>query len=78
MTPKQKAKELVERFKAKVEFEIMPESTNMFNAKECALICVDEIEKYRKVLEDEYDEYFYYAYNQEEYWQEVKQEINKL
>ena len=46
--------------------------------KELALKCVDEIVKDRKHLEEEYDEDFFGSYGVEEYWQEVKQEINNL
>jgi len=57
MTPKEKAEELILKFK-----ELPQEGTMMFYlafeiSKECALIAVDELI---------------------EYWQEVKQEINKL
>ena len=42
-------------------------------AKECALIAVDEIEKQESIALG----YDYNIYSSE-YWQEVKQEINKL
>jgi len=61
MTPKEKAKELVDKFKLKHKF-----FTNSFiktTAKQCALIAVDEILKLRTAIS---------------YWQEVKQEIEKL
>jgi len=62
MTPKEKAKELVDLFTftcREWDFED--------NSKKCALIAVDEIEK----------EIFTY-YERFEYWKEVKQEIEKL
>jgi hypothetical protein len=68
MTPQEKAKQLVERY------------TNMafnFNSysydKRCALIAVDEI-----LDVDCCDMSEAYFYNHIEYWQEVKQEIEKL
>ena len=67
MTPKEKAKELVFKY----DFYLGNEQENIKEAKDCALIAVDEIinctknglglTKYSK-----------------EYWQEVKQEIEKL
>jgi hypothetical protein len=68
MTTKEKAIELVARFKLKHKF-----FTNSFiktTAKECALIAVDEI---MNVIIGSYD------YELEKiYWQDVKQEIEKL
>ena len=67
MTPKEKAKELVAKF--------MPHSTGNSNrneAIECALIAVDEI---LKVCENEISHCSDKTYF---YWQEVKQEIEKL
>ena len=67
MRAKDKAKELVERFKYRnirgTEFETMSISL----AKQCALICVDEIVKNTLQVPQVLD-----------YWNEVKQEINKL
>ena len=65
MTPKEKAKELYNKFRNN-------NKDTVFNAKKCALIAVDEILKqcwdYRDIdLQASY-----------EYWQKVKQEINKL
>jgi len=58
MTPKEKAKELVDKF-----YEILPYWVNEQDAKQCALIAVDEI------LKDTINIY---------YWQEVKTEIELL
>ena len=74
-TPKEKANELIERF---VNVDINLSDFTMYHAKKCALICVDEIELYRKQIEKEYNEDLYHAYGTEEYLQEVKQEIEKL
>jgi hypothetical protein len=67
MTPKEKAKELVDRF---WELDMLDDNGDLYwigkeNTKQCALICVDEI------LEECLD-------IKESYWHEVKQEINKL
>lgn len=67
MTPKEKAEQLVERFRMNVlDYEGC--SINDHKAKQCALIAVDEIinSALFKWLEDEI------------YWQEVKQEVEKL
>jgi hypothetical protein len=58
MTAKDKAMEIAMKFDKKGETD---------NAKQCALICVDEIVKNTLPLLQVLD-----------YWQEVKQEINKL
>jgi len=63
MTPKEKAIELIDKFKLKQNF-----FTNSFiktTAKQCALIAVDEILKIN-------------PYKARNYWQEVKQEIENL
>jgi len=98
MTPKEKAKELVDRFKAdtviytwdgngyKVDIE-----TSFQNAKNCALICVDEIlNSNPTIITEEIIEHIGYkeiiehiGYKETveknvDYWQEVKQEIKKL
>jgi hypothetical protein len=68
MTPKEKAIKLVDRFYEITNLEGYYEEFQ--ESKQCALICVDEIlnQKYllsgfTKVIE---------------YWEEVKQEINKM
>lgn len=67
MTPKEKAAELVEKYD-----ETLTYLESKANAKQCALIAVDEIlaeynrmEKYNFVIE-------------KEYWQQVKIEIENL
>ena len=64
MTAKEKAKELFDRFYLN---GIKKYSMPYENSVQCALICVDEI------LENNYGAKF-----QMIFWQEVKQEINKL
>jgi len=74
MTPKDKAKELVEKFIEHTQEwdEIDGYVNDIYKAKQCALIAVDELIKqcwnYRDIdLERSHD-----------YWQEVKQEIENL
>jgi hypothetical protein len=63
MTPKEKAQELFD----KILNEIDKTCDDYFTAKQCALIAVDEI---LSVV--------WYVPVDIEYWQEVKQEIEKL
>jgi len=75
MTPKEKAKELVDNFLEKIPFAdtyiYKDWRKEMYDkAKQCALIAVDEIlNQFYGMLDLEYDI---------EYWEEVKQEIEKL
>jgi hypothetical protein len=67
MTPKEKAEELVGKYKL-INYDL----DDIENHKECALIAVDEILQYQQKL-------FEAAYWIDlKYWQEVKQEIEKL
>ena len=77
MTPKEKAEELVLKFK-----ELPQEGTLMFYVsfeigKQCALIAVDEILKSGCTFPSNNT---YYGCNEEasEYWLEVKSELEKL
>jgi len=71
MTPKEKAEELVDKFKLKQNF-----FTNSFiktTAKQCALIAVNEIlNEFPQGFKGNFEE------RRKQYWQEVKQEIEKL
>ena len=67
MTPKEKAKELVDEMKSNLF------SDEEYDAKQCALIGVNEILKLRKGYFDCTN-----PMQDESYWQEVKQEIEKL
>jgi predicted patatin/cPLA2 family phospholipase len=69
MTPKEKANELVYKFDDTMEF-----STPQRFAKKCALIAVDEIAKCTKYENQKFDNDRF----SEDYWKEVKQEIEKL
>jgi hypothetical protein len=77
MTPKEKAKELVERFSEYSHTEFISYrggyqlDTQIQNAKQCALIAVDEI---IKLVSDDLDLY----YKDCIYWEEVKSEIQAL
>ena len=64
MTPKEKAKELVDKF-SNVPL------LDSYEAKQCALIAVDEIF-------EALDEHHWQNRNVTEYYREVKQEIEKL
>ena len=67
MTPKEKAEELFFKFR---KLESGESWINNTNAKQCALIAVDEI-----LNNDGFTRLDIYL---TEYWQEVKQEIEKL
>ena len=64
MTPKQKAAYLIVKYMSKV--------VNMQVAKECALVAVDEILNQDKGAFDLGEIHYHF-----EYWQEVKNEIEK-
>ncbi len=73
MTPKEKALELVDTYcRAKLDNGIIGIYQPL--AKQCALICVDEI---LQTIPEEVMSYKPFMMNTD-YWQEVKQEINKL
>ena len=67
MTPKEKAKELFNKYATYVVMWAGNINTTHQNCKQCALIAVDEILKLE--LNDGYDH---------NYWQQTKQEIEKL
>jgi hypothetical protein len=73
MTPKEKANELVNRYAIYLRANLMYDEDAEEDAKQCALIAVDEI------LEDNVDDMSEELFDiRIEYWQEVKQEIEKL
>ena len=82
MTPQEKATELVEKFLPEIigadRYNFNLEDMNLFIAKKCALIAVDEIIKANPIipltmmLESEAIDFAI------EYWNEVKAEIEKL
>ena len=74
MTRKEKAKELVDRFKLSKQLFI---GNTDKKAKQCALICVDEAQELLNKPMFQYKESMLWK-AEFEYWQEVKQEIEKL
>jgi len=72
MTPKEKAKELFLKFRMYLGANFMYDDDVDEDAKECALIAVDEILDAIVIIND----YDFEPLNQ--YWKEVKQEIEKL
>jgi hypothetical protein len=68
MTPKEKAIELVDRYYSLFSLEL-ENTIDITQAKSCALIAVDEILEMKVVRKDDL---------LDEYWEEVKQEIEKL
>ena len=71
MTPKEKAEELVDKF-----YPMFTNSVRDTLSKQCALIAVDEILKELSPLE--LHPLGTYINPKIDYWQEVKQEIEKL
>jgi hypothetical protein len=66
MTPKEKAKELIDKY----QFVYIQNYTSMFEVKECALIACDEIiEEMDRVL---------FPNPFQQYWNQVKEEIKKI
>jgi hypothetical protein len=78
MIPKEQALELYGRFFSNAESRnkigLYDEDLHKYNAKQCALIAVDEI-----ILANPHSNTFLNVkYSTLEYWKEVKQEIEKL
>ena len=78
MTPKEKARELVAKFKP-YSYSGRDEDREwrFENAKQCALIAVDEIQQLMKNLST-CKSRFIYIIHEMNYFEEVKQEIEKL
>ena len=74
MVAKEKAKELVEKYLKKIIELAYAETKTKELAKQSALICVDEV---LENISEEVSTYNPFMMNTD-YWQEVKQEINKL
>jgi hypothetical protein len=78
MTPKEKAKELIEKFNNIADIESVWDGnkwvTSYDHAKQCALICVDEILNSVIVYSSELL-LINWSDEQLEYWLKVKQEI---
>jgi hypothetical protein len=75
MTPREKAKELIEKFHTSRDVESYNDVRDVFAAYRCAIIAVDEIL-------DSYTKEKSYGYIISDkiipYWEQVKEEINKL
>jgi hypothetical protein len=69
MKPKEKAEELIDKFENYSFMDIDKKISSFNSAKQCALIAVDEMIEELIVTD--------FA-NRFSYWQEVKQEIEKL
>jgi hypothetical protein len=67
MTPKEKAKELVDEFQRQIFFYVTDERIDIEESKGCALIAVDEIRDNLPLITDI-----------QNYWVEVKHEIEKI
>ena len=71
MKSKEEAKELVDKYKYRIVRGVEIEQMSISLAKQCALICVDEIIKSGF-------KYKYSLHRLDDYYEKVKQEINKL
>jgi hypothetical protein len=82
MTPKEKAIELFDKMHIEIYNRDMYD--DLFRAKQCALIAVDEILELKETQEEyqiQYDNGEWsreLGYRYSKYWQEVKQEIEAL
>ena len=72
MTPKDKAQELVDKFRNEIT-SFLGDNMKKNNAKKCALIAVDELIKIHYLLTNTND-----TSPSIIYWKEVKQEIQNL
>jgi hypothetical protein len=72
MTPKEKAEELFDRIHKEIYNRDM--YNDLYRAKQCAIIAIDEILGLSKIASLRRDE----VYMELEYWIEVKQEIENL
>ncbi len=81
MIPKEKASELLERFHQAMYSTHDPAATTVeycHRARQCALIAVDEIVEFMN-MDDDYNKDCHMANTHwVPYWQQVKEEINKL
>ena len=78
MTPQKKAKELIEKFLPFCDYEIGKIYQQKDNAKQCALIAVDEIMNFME-MDDIHNQDCHMANTHwPQYWVTVKQEIEKL
>jgi hypothetical protein len=76
MTPKEKARELIDKFanfECDDNYEVFESSISSIEAIQCALICVDELMKDNAINEEIVNGGLNF-----QYWKEVKKEIEKL
>ena len=73
MTPKEKAQELFGKYAMYLRANLMYDEEANEDAKQCALIAVEEIIKSNPIAFDEDDNCI-----AKQWWQEVKTEIEKL
>ena len=78
MTPKEKAEELIDKFYIKVYDREGTSAMNEFEAKQCALIAVDEILNDYSYMQNVRNANSNQIHSRRVYWQEVKQEIENL
>ncbi len=77
MTPKEKAEELINKFKNYAYTNVFSyrEESNLHNSKQCALIAANEmLEELDHLAFDDFD----YGTSKMMYWVEVKREIEKI
>jgi hypothetical protein len=74
MTPQEKAEELFNKYATYVVMWAGDINTTHQNCKQCALIAVNEIAKCTKYEKQKFDNDRF----SEDYWQEVKTEIEKI
>ena len=72
MTPKEKAEELIDKFRNEIT-SFLGDNMKKINAKKCALVAVDELIKIHYLLTDTHD-----TSPSINYWKEVKKELEKL
>jgi hypothetical protein len=72
MTPKEKAEELIDKFRNEIT-SFLGDNMKKNNAKKCALVAVDELIKIHYLLTATHD-----TSPSINYWKEVKKEIQNL
>jgi hypothetical protein len=75
MKPKEKAEELIDKFENYSFMDIDKRISSFNSAKQCALIAVDEIINTGLLLDSSI---YVMVKTSLDYWQQVKQEIEKL
>jgi len=72
MKAKEEAKELVDKYKYRIVRGVEIEQMTISLAKQCALICVDEIIKSLWLLKNSF------TFNEIKYYEKVEREISEL